>query len=238
MSTAPNLADEVTTAEQEAAEAEQLLGALEERVRDGDDEVTPQQLAEQRELSGFAKLRAEAARRKAERAAAKAEEKRRADLVAQAVDLADGKGDRAPIAAKYDAALAAVAELVAAVEQHDQAVTKAGRLLREAGCGPSFEYVQVDHGEYVTNQPRPVPASRTAPKVDANPGTVAFTFGDGTRYPITPGAVLAVLFAKAAAGDAGQMPTGEPRLTAAPLTDHARRHRDQVRALLTAGDAK
>ncbi|MFF4867179.1 hypothetical protein ACFY3J_37070 [Streptomyces sp. NPDC001231] len=93
--------------------------------------------------------------------------------------------------------------------------------------------MQVDQGEGVVfSEPRPVPASRTAPKVDANPHAVAFTYGEGTRAPITPGVVLAVLFAKAAAGDAGQMPAGERRLTAAPLTDHAARHGDRVRAFL------
>lgn len=58
----------VTTAEQEATEAEALVGALEERVRDGDDSVTVEEIAGARELGRFARLRAEAARRKADKA--------------------------------------------------------------------------------------------------------------------------------------------------------------------------
>jgi hypothetical protein len=224
---------EVAQAEAEAREADALLTALEERVRDGDDKVTPQQLAEQRELSGFAKLRAEAARRKADRAAAKAEDKRRADLIEQAVTLADGKGRRTPVAKAYEHAAAALAELVAAVDEHDQAVTEAGRLLRTAGCGPLYEDVSVQRDGMTFRESRPAAASRTAPRVDVNPGSVAFTYGDGNRNPVGAGRVLAALFTEAAAGEAGRMPLGEPSLTAAPLADHARRHHDSVRAFLT-----
>ncbi|MFB6958250.1 hypothetical protein ACFCYB_14680 [Streptomyces sp. NPDC056309] len=102
----------------------------------------------------------------------------------------------------------------------------------------STEWVQVNHGEYVTSEPRPAAASRTAPKVDTNPHAVAFMFGGGTRVPIGSGALLAVLLDQLAAGEAGQMPGAEPHLTAAPIREHANRHRDQVRALLTAGGAK
>lgn len=234
----PDTPPEVAQAEAEAREADALLAALEERVRDGDTEVTPQQLAEQRELGRFARLRAEAARRKADRAAAKAAEQRRAALIEQAVTLAVGKGDRAPVAAAYDRARAALTELIAAVEVHDQAVTEADHLLRQAGCGPSIEYVQVDHGDYVANEPRHVAGSRTAPKVDTTPGAVAFTYGEGTRRPIGAGPMLAVLLDQVATGEAEKMPPGEPHLTAAPIAEHARRHRDQVRALLAAGGAK
>ncbi|MFE0727061.1 hypothetical protein ACFW2X_02200 [Streptomyces antibioticus] len=209
---------EVAQAEAEAHEADELLAALEERVRDGDDKVTPQQLAEQRELSGFAKLRAEA------------QDKRRAELVDQAAALADGAGNPAPVAAAYDKATAAIAELVAAVGQHDQAVTEAGRLLREAGCGPLVEYTQVDHGEYVTSEPHHAQASRTAPRVD--PAAPAFSFGQGSRHTIGAGPLLSVLLDQVTAGDAAPMPQGQPHLTAAPIREHANRHRDQVRAFL------
>ncbi|MFD7968586.1 hypothetical protein [Streptomyces clavifer] len=55
----------VTTAEQEAREATGLVTALEERVRDGDDTVTPEQIAAARELGHFAQLRTDATARKA-----------------------------------------------------------------------------------------------------------------------------------------------------------------------------
>lgn len=58
---------DVQTAEQEAAEAEALIGALEQKVIDGDESVTVEQIEQQRGLSRFAKLRAAAAQRKAER---------------------------------------------------------------------------------------------------------------------------------------------------------------------------
>jgi hypothetical protein len=58
----------VHAAEQEAQEAAALVTALEERVRDGDDAVTPEEVASARELGRFARLRAEAAQRKADRA--------------------------------------------------------------------------------------------------------------------------------------------------------------------------
>lgn len=58
----------VATAQDEATEAAALAAALEERVKDGDESVTPAELENARQLKGFAKLRQEAAARKAERA--------------------------------------------------------------------------------------------------------------------------------------------------------------------------
>lgn len=67
LNTARATADtKVATAVQEADEAANLAAALEERVRDGDDTVTPEQIASARELGHFAQLRADATRRKAE----------------------------------------------------------------------------------------------------------------------------------------------------------------------------
>ncbi|MER6361554.1 hypothetical protein [Kitasatospora sp. NPDC001527] len=66
---APGSPDHITaTADQEVTEAEQLLAALEDRVRDGDDTVTAEQVEEARGLRRFAQLRREAAQRKAEKA--------------------------------------------------------------------------------------------------------------------------------------------------------------------------
>jgi hypothetical protein len=58
---------DVAAAEAEAAEAEALVAALEKSVIDGDDSITPDQLTTQEGLSRFARLRAEATRRKAAR---------------------------------------------------------------------------------------------------------------------------------------------------------------------------
>jgi hypothetical protein len=54
---------DLPTAQAELAEAKAALEALQERVRDGDQDVTPEQLATQRELISFAELRVEAAQR-------------------------------------------------------------------------------------------------------------------------------------------------------------------------------
>ncbi|XVV05829.1 hypothetical protein ACQPW3_10735 [Actinosynnema sp. CA-248983] len=64
----PFTAADVETAEQEAAAAEAETGALEERVLAGDESVTADAIEKQRGLSRFARLRAGAAARKAERA--------------------------------------------------------------------------------------------------------------------------------------------------------------------------
>ncbi|HSX68660.1 hypothetical protein [Nocardioides sp.] len=61
----------VYDAQNEAEEAEALLEALEERVREGDESVSPDEIATAERLGRFARLRVEAARRKA--AAAKVE---------------------------------------------------------------------------------------------------------------------------------------------------------------------
>ncbi|MFH9121121.1 hypothetical protein [Streptomyces globisporus] len=74
----------VAAAVQEADEAAALAAALEERVRNGDDTVTPEQIANARELGNFAQLRADATRRRAEDAKCDA---RLADLAQLKADI-------------------------------------------------------------------------------------------------------------------------------------------------------
>ncbi|MGS2640258.1 hypothetical protein [Streptosporangium sp. G12] len=106
MSTVPT---DLQAAEAEAAEAAALLAALEERLLDGDDSVTPAQLAEHRDLVTFATMRAEAARRRADKEQAAA---RRAEYEALADDVA-GLGEvAAPVRAAFADALAALGRLV------------------------------------------------------------------------------------------------------------------------------
>ncbi|WP_127353902.1 hypothetical protein [Actinacidiphila soli] len=176
MTTVPNTdaPPEVTQAEAEAREADNLLAALEERVRDGDSKVTPQQLAEQRELGRFAKLRAEAARRKAERAAADAAETERARVIAQAVTLVE-QADPAKVAAAYDAARTAVAELVAAVAAHDDAMREAAALLRQVEAPAIMRHVASPTGGDWEH----APASRTAPTVEPQQGVAAVSLETG-----------------------------------------------------------
>lgn len=133
--TADTPTNAVSQAEQEAAEADALVAALEERVRDGDDTVTPQQITEQRELGRFAKLRAEAARRKAERAAQAAAEKEREEKHGQALALLNtGPASVDRLAAAYAAAQEAIEAFLATSDAFDDAVNQAARLLRDAGA--------------------------------------------------------------------------------------------------------
>lgn len=76
----------IATAEQETAEAEQLVTALEDRVMDGDDTVTPAQIEEARGLRRFAQLRREAAAKKAAKAKQDNIDAKVLDLAAQTAD--------------------------------------------------------------------------------------------------------------------------------------------------------
>lgn len=104
--------EDVVTTEQEAAEAEAEIGRLEERVLAGDETVTPEQIEKQRGLSRFAKLRAEAAARKAARSK-QAERLKRCDALRQEIEAhSTGVGEQlAKALRKAEAALTAVYEL-------------------------------------------------------------------------------------------------------------------------------
>lgn len=113
-STAPadveNVTDaQVAQAEREATEAAALVDALEDRVRDGDDTVTPEEIEQARSLVRFAQLRAEATARKAERAKAAAHAQALAQLRADILDDVNGGG---PGLAAVAAALAGVDEAI------------------------------------------------------------------------------------------------------------------------------
>ncbi|MDH2393355.1 hypothetical protein QCN29_32245 [Streptomyces sp. HNM0663] len=208
----PEAAPAVEQAEQEAAEAEQLLAALEERVRDGDEHVTAQQLADARELGRFAKLRAEAARRKAERAAAKEAERQRADRLAQAAAMAAPGGplDADTLAATYATARDAVRAFVTASEAYNAAIGEAARLLAAADVPDS------SGGEH------------PAPGAMARWGTRTLRLADGTALNATgTGLRLAVLLDDLDR-ESGGIPTGDfqPPFARTPLTEQAARGRD------------
>lgn len=80
----------LSAVEQEKTEAEQLTAALAERVREGDPEVSPQQLAEARQLADFAELRITAAQRKLAAAEEADRQARARQLAEDAHRLADG----------------------------------------------------------------------------------------------------------------------------------------------------
>ncbi|MFD9621956.1 hypothetical protein ACFWB2_32445 [Streptomyces virginiae] len=102
-------------------------------MRDGNPEVTPQQLAEQRELGRFARPRAEAARRKADRAAADEAERWRAALRDQAAAMANPGGplDTNVLAATYLIARDSTRAFITASETY-AAISEVSRLLAAA----------------------------------------------------------------------------------------------------------
>ncbi|MEU7166676.1 hypothetical protein AB0A70_18870 [Streptomyces morookaense] len=207
----------VEQAEQEAAEAEQLLAALEERVREGDEQVTAQQLSGARELGTFARLRAEAARRKADRAAQAAAEQQRTDRLAEAAAMTAPGGplDAAVLAAAYATARDAVRAFVTASEGYNAAIEQAGRLLAAAGVPDST------HG----HAPEPGAMARW--------GTRTLRFTDGmTITAAGTGLRLAVLLDDLDREFDG-IPTGDyqPPFTRTPLVEQADRGRDAIQRL-------
>lgn len=120
----------VADAERAAREAQDLVAALEDRVREGDAEVTPAKLAEHRELAAFAQLRVEAAQRTQTRV----QEEERAALGAAAKDAAEelitgaGPGE---IAEAMRAAVNALAALAALVHERNARISEVGRSLAQ-----------------------------------------------------------------------------------------------------------
>ncbi|MCA4132943.1 hypothetical protein [Arthrobacter sp. M4] len=110
----------IADAKREAAEAEQLVSALEEKVRSGDDSVTFEEVERARGLLGFVRLRQEAAKRKAEaaREAARIDacEALNADITAQV------KGDGAKFSKQLKTAVDALRELYEAAEARNENV--------------------------------------------------------------------------------------------------------------------
>jgi hypothetical protein len=129
----------VEDAEQEAREAEALAVELEERVRQGDPDVTADQIAEAERLGRFARLRVEAATRKAT-------ERRRAAAVEHAEAfktrlLEEAAANDADVVKAWSGVVSALRKLQAAAderwalvnEQVDERAEVGQRLRTEAG---------------------------------------------------------------------------------------------------------
>ncbi|WP_052874790.1 hypothetical protein [Streptomyces sp. NBC_01439] len=207
----PETGAAIEQAEQEATEAEQLLAALEERVREGDEQVTADQLAGARELGRFAKLRAEAARRKADRAAADAAERQRADLLARAAAMTAPGGplDADSLAATYAAARDAIRTFVTASEGYNDAIGDAARLLAAAGIPDSTSHA--------------APGSAAV----ARWGTDAFRMADGRSFSPTGTALRLAVLLDDLDGEFGGIPAGigHPPFVRTPLAEQAYRGR-------------
>jgi hypothetical protein len=158
MTTADPYAD-IAAAKQEATEAEQLLAALEERVREGDAKVKPAQLAEQRELSRFAALRVEAAHRKLSRAAEDETKAVREQYAADVRDLAASNAlDPDRLAEAYACMSQATAAFVAACDTYNTAWKTVRDRLHDAAhhgfTGPDADDLGVTIREVVHGHPQ------------------------------------------------------------------------------------
>ncbi|MEU1303327.1 hypothetical protein [Streptomyces shenzhenensis] len=98
------------------------LEELEERVRSGDDAVTPEDIERARGLARFAQLRREAAEKRAEAARQAAEQKAADDAVAAAHDALGGTHSIERIAALYAAADEAMRALLDGCADRNQAI--------------------------------------------------------------------------------------------------------------------
>ncbi|MFD6972186.1 hypothetical protein [Streptomyces sp. NPDC059949] len=143
------------TATVEAEQARNLVAALAERVREGDEDVTGDQLAAQRQLAEFAELRVSGAERKLTNAIKADRHARCTQAVQTARGLLDADDTR-PVVDAVTAIRTAVAQLVDAVSARNADIAAAGSLLevlndelgREAGTlgqrgsWPLFEQYQ------------------------------------------------------------------------------------------------
>lgn len=132
--------EDVDQAEREATEAEQLAAALEQRVVNGDDSVTPEQIDSQRSLSRFARLRVAATRRKATRAKAAARMRELAELRDQVLDQASGgPASRDAVASALSGVDKAVAKFLDVAEQHNTWHAEIRGKLRELVGAEEFD---------------------------------------------------------------------------------------------------
>ncbi|MBM0238689.1 hypothetical protein JNW88_18850 [Micromonospora sp. ATA32] len=110
---------DVAQAEREAAQAAEQVTTLERRVVDGDEDVTPDEIEKAKSLRGFAKLRAQAIRGKAERTA-HAAWLRRCDELRAEIEAYPGTSDK--LAKLLAATEKAIVAFVAAVDERNQLI--------------------------------------------------------------------------------------------------------------------
>lgn len=120
----------ITLAQQEAADAQQLLDALTERVRNGDTDVTPQELIAQRGLADFANLRLTAAQRRHTRALADERDALGEATRKAAQQFLDEQGD-GTITDATMRAVAAVADLTRVISAHNARVAGLGTVIAD-----------------------------------------------------------------------------------------------------------
>lgn len=179
---------DLATAQQELDDARATLATLEEQVRDGDEDITAQQLADQKELIGLAELRVTAAERAEQQATA-------ADLEARALAVRDDVRDliaedsTAALVTAVQGVMTAVAALVSAAGSRETAIREV------AAAAESM------NAELGADSDEPWPTSRYGFRGSASnlPITVV-ALGRGRAVATPVGELLGVALAAALAG--------------------------------------
>ncbi|MGW2580635.1 hypothetical protein ACWCYZ_04725 [Streptomyces virginiae] len=165
------------TATSEAEQARSLVAALTERVREGDEDVTGEQLAAQRQLAEFAELRVTGAERKLTNAIDADRHARCTEAVETARRLLDADDTR-PVVDAVTAIRTAVVQLVDVVSARNADIEAAGSRLEllndelgreagtlgERGSWPLFDQFQArgDRSHILVRDPKAGGRSATA----------------------------------------------------------------------------
>ncbi|MFF4448931.1 hypothetical protein [Streptomyces sp. NPDC001502] len=199
------------TARTEAEQAAEVVEALAERVREGDEDVTGEQILAQRQLAELAGLRVEAAERKLA-AAVGADRDARAKAIGAAARKLISTDDTQPVIDAVRDAVAALENLLAVTatrtarihEVAEQAVRINDELKSVARAAVEAE------GQAELAQGRGVPVRTTAEqawpsgaygfRAQTFPAHVA-VMGEGTATAVRPGRMAATILALALNGD-------------------------------------
>lgn len=168
------------------------LARLEERVRSGDESVTPEQVEQARVMGRFAVLRQEAAdRRAAAEETARAARERDA-RIGEARRLLDGHGLE-NVAALYVTARDALSALVAACDGRTEAVDAAARLLATTDGvetrwdgSPTNSRVELDGERHTALPPGPVVQVLVGRLAEARPDGMALDYTHSVARKLTP----------------------------------------------------
>ncbi|MEU0671593.1 hypothetical protein ABZ330_01635 [Streptomyces sp. NPDC006172] len=162
--------------------AAETLAELEERVRSGDESVTPEHLEHARGLARFAELRDEAAARRAAAEETARAARERADRIAQARRILDGHR-LDDVAAAYIAARDALTALVAACDGRTEAVDAAARLLATTegvtarwDGSPKNSRLELDGEHHTALQPGVVVQSLVGRLAESRPDGMALDY--------------------------------------------------------------
>ncbi len=200
-------------AAQEVADAEQLVEALEERVRNGDPDVTAEEIANARELSRFAQLRAEAARRRA----AKEQEQARLDSLAALVDeIRAAASHRARLVAAVDTFDTALRDLIRLADGHNTALERWRRLATGYGIEPGSSEAGIT-----------VPRAKDTVRIDGE-----------TLAPVPLGSVINAVVHRATADDLSIRHEGQPLSARCPEWKDVNRKVIDLATALPAASAK